>query len=370
MTHRDGKSRIRVGLGVKQSPGKGDTNKNHDKMQNTSPYPRLPRQNRNRELPRLLGVFPCPVSFVFSVPIREGLLDVPESARRHLIHHQIDPVVVGHDMRIFFERSLARIIHLSPFVRDMPDELVLQQLELRAGGLFVWAATACRFVKEGGPNARKRLAVILQRIQLPSGVHPAAKLDEIYTHILRNALSKDAADDERNSFLECLTTVLGTIAVLFSSLPVPSLASLHSVPDYEVLDSLRDLHPIIYVFDDNDEPIRLHHASIRGFLLDHRRCIDARFRVDEIKAYTHLARQCRLFMSDNLQKNLCRLRGPGVLTRDIEQALLTRHLPPSLRYACLYWHNIFNRANTRMRSKALSTVSCECIFFTGLRYSA
>jgi hypothetical protein len=271
------------------------------------------------------------------IPIREGLLDMPKSARRHLVLHHIDASVVGHDIGIFFERRLASIIRHGPFLPDMPDDDVLQQLAQRSGDLFVWAATACRFIKDGGPNARQRLDMILRRTPLPSGANPELELDEIYAGILRNALPRNVTNDEQESFCEFLRNVLGTIAVLFLSLSVSSLALLLSLPIYAVLDCLRDLHSIIDVVDNQHEPIRLQHASVRDFLLNNRRCSDVCFRVDEVEAHTSVGRRCLYFMNDKLRKNICFLKGPGVLTRDIKQELAEKYIPPPLRYACLSW---------------------------------
>jgi hypothetical protein len=264
--------------------------------------------------------------------IREGFLDMPESARRHLVLHHIDPLIVGQDIRIFFERSLAKMIPHGPLLPGVSDDVVLTQLEHRAAGLFVWAATACRFIEEGGRYPRKRLEMILKGELLPSGNQPELKLDEMYTSILRNAVPDD---DEKESFCQILRTVLGTIAISFSSLSVPSLASLLSLPDHIVLESLHDLHSIIDVH--RNEPIRLQHASVRDFFLDNRRCSDACFRVDELEAHAHFAQQCLTFMDKKLKKNICRLDGPGVLTKTISQDLMDEHVPQPLRYACLYW---------------------------------
>jgi type II secretory pathway predicted ATPase ExeA len=271
------------------------------------------------------------------IPIREGLLDMPESARRHLVLHQIDSRVVNRDIQIYFERSLARVIRCGPLLPDMPDDIVLQQLETLAGGLFVWAATACRFIKEGGPNARRRLDTILQRKLLLSGTHPELMLDEMYTSVLRNAVPENVVDRERESFCKLLRTVLGTIAVSFSSLSMESLASLLFLPEHEVVDIFRDLHSIIDIPDSPHEPIRLHHASVRDFLLNKQRCSDTYFQVDKLEAHTHFAFQCLRFLDDQLRKNICCLRGPGVLTRTNRPEVIYQCVPPPLRYACLYW---------------------------------
>jgi hypothetical protein len=68
-------------------------------------------------------------------------------------------------------------------------------------------------------------------------------------------------------------------------------------------------------------------------LLDNGRCSDAHFRVDEVKA--HLSFQS--LIGNRLRKNICRLRGPDVLTKDIGPRIIDEHVLPPLRYACLYW---------------------------------
>jgi hypothetical protein len=88
------------------------------------------------------------------ITIRASLFDIPESARRHLVLHRIDASVVDPDIRVYLERTLARVIRRGPLLADMSHGEILRQLEQRAGGLFIWAATASRFIKEGGPLAQ------------------------------------------------------------------------------------------------------------------------------------------------------------------------------------------------------------------------
>jgi hypothetical protein len=72
-------------------------------------------------------------------------------------------------------------------------------------------------------------------------------------------------------------------------------------------------------------------------LLDNQRCRDALFGVDKFQAHGHCARQCLHFMNQKLVTNVCRLRGPAVLTKTISQEIIDENVPPPLRYACLYW---------------------------------
>jgi hypothetical protein len=123
---------------------------------------------------------------------------------------------------------------------EWPGDKAMAQLVQRAGGLFIWAATAYRFVAGGAQFAGWRLDTLLK--SPASDVEPEHRLDEIYLNVLRNALADVYSDDERNEACHALGTVLGTIVLLFSSLPAPSLASLIFQLERDVLDTVCDLH--------------------------------------------------------------------------------------------------------------------------------
>jgi hypothetical protein len=271
------------------------------------------------------------------IPIREGIYNIPESERQHLILHRIAPDVINHDIRIFFEQRLGSIIRKRPSPAAACGDSILQQLVQRACGLFIWAATTSRFVTEGKARARKRLETVL-RDEVPStGNHPQTSLDNIYHGVLQNSLSQSYSPEEQDELCRSLRIVLGAIAVLFSSLSAPSLASLLDFSVTEIQDVLCDLHSILDIPDDPHLPIRLQHASVRDFLLDNRRCADKRFWVDEHHAHTHIAHQCLRLLGNDLRRDICGLKYPGVLMKDIPQDLRDTCVPLQLRYACLYW---------------------------------
>jgi hypothetical protein len=197
------------------------------------------------------------------ITVRAGLHDMPEGQRRHVILHHVDSSLIDHDIGVFFERNLSSLTHNRTLLQGLPDEEVLQRLVRRADGLFIWAATACRFIKESGPVARRRLDMIITRRVSDAPTSPERKLDAIYTAVLRNAL--------REQFCRLLNVVLGTIAVLVSSLSAPALAALLALSEAEVLDVLCDLHSILDVPLDRTVPIRPQHASVHDFLLSRER---------------------------------------------------------------------------------------------------
>jgi hypothetical protein len=281
--------------------------------------------------------------------IREGIQDIPEAQRQHLILHRIDQEVVDHDIRVFLEQRLGKIIRRRPSRSAGPSGDTLQQLVERASGLFIWAATTCHFVTQGRANASKRLDLILRDGASSTSTHPQTRLDEIYHHVLQNSLREAYSQDENDELCSVLRTVLGTVAVLFSSFSAPSLAALLNLTEAELVEVLCDLHAIFDVPDEPHLPIRPQHASVRDFLLDSRRCTDARFCVTEHLAHSHVAQQCLRLLNDSLRRDICRLRTLGAFAKDVPQDVIHTCVLPHLRYACLYWVRHVERSHN-MRS--------------------
>jgi WD40 repeat protein len=155
--------------------------------------------------------------------------------------------------------------------------------------------------------------------------------------MLCDSIASDATTEKSDAHCNRLKTVLGTIAKLSSSLPALAIASLLQLQDHEVVSTLFPLHSVVDVPDEPDMPVRLHHASVRDFLLSDRRCEDKRFRVDEKKAHADLAKRCLNFMDLCLKRDMCGLQDPCFLKKDIDMASIDACFPSQLRYACKFW---------------------------------
>lgn len=68
------------------------------------------------------------------------------------------------------------------------------QLVQSASGLSTWAATACRFIREGRRFAAKRLELILYSNESTTTT-PDTHPNEIYTTVLKNSIHADFTDD-------------------------------------------------------------------------------------------------------------------------------------------------------------------------------
>jgi hypothetical protein len=269
------------------------------------------------------------------IPIRHGINQIPEVGHRDFVLHNISPAIIDHDISIFLEYSLRTIGRERALAADWPGEQAIKRLVQNASGLFIWAATACRFIREGRKFASKRLSIVLQADG--SVTAPEKQLNEIYVTVLKNSVCHNYDEQETEDLYTMLRGILGSIVVLFFPLSADSLTHLLCLPNEDVSQTLEDLHSILDVPDDQARPIRLHHPSFRDFLLDKDRCGDPRFWVNEKQAQRALADACMRLMSTILKRDICGLHRPGALTNDVEGCRVKQFLPPEVQYACIYW---------------------------------
>jgi hypothetical protein len=268
-------------------------------------------------------------------PIRHGFRHIQKDERENFILHEISLSIVDRDISIFLRDSLGTTGKERALGDGWPSERSIERLVYSAGGLFIWAATACRFIREGRRFVQKRLDQILQDGASTKG--PEEKLNEIYMAILRNSVDNEYDDQEKEESSRAIKSTLGTIVNLFSPLSVVSLAGLLRISEGDICQTLDDLHSILEVPIDGRYPIRLHHPSFRDFLLNKDRCRDQRFWVNEMEAHGALSESCLRIMSGSLKRDICDLQAPGALSDNVEATKVEQCLPLDLQYACRYW---------------------------------
>ena len=279
------------------------------------------------------------------VPIRLGFYQMPETEHCDFVLHNILPSIIDHDISIFLKYNLGIIAQERSLDAAWPDEEVVKHLVRIASGLFIWAATACRFISKGKRFATRRLNTILDASSRILTA-PEKHLDEIYTTVLKHSIAPEYTDDEREESYYMLRQILGSIAVLFSPLSICSLSSLLCITKEDIGQTLEDLHSILDIQKDQNQLLRLHHPSFRDFLLDNTRCKDPNFWVDEKQAHQTLADRCIKIMSTFLKQDICGLEAPGVLVTDVPDSQVEHCLPLEIRYACLYWIQHFQKSGT------------------------
>ena len=268
-------------------------------------------------------------------PIELGFRTIPGDVHEDFKLHTISPAVVRHDIAIFLRHELSKIREGRSLPLGWPGEQKLEILVERSSGLFIYAATVCRFVQDPKWLPAKRLDIVLRGGD--NGQSPTQRLDEMYVQILKSSVIGECSGEEKPILSQRFKDTVGPIVILFDSLSGVALTGL--LPNLsEVIDiTLESLKSIVNVPEDQSSPIRLLHPSFRDFLLDRDRCSDGSFWIDEGKTHHDIAQQCLDVMSKTLKRNICHLQTPGTLRSQIESTIVNRYLPPHVQYACQYW---------------------------------
>jgi hypothetical protein len=159
--------------------------------------------------------------------------------------------------------------------------------------LFIWAATACRFINGGEEFAEDRLDEILEGTD--SEGTPEQHLDQIYLTILQSSIPNTFRAPEKARLYARQRKILGSIVILLSPLPAASLAKVIGISRTKVTQTLEKLQAVLEVPNDVASSLRLYHPSFRDFLLNKDRC--GEFWVDEKEAHQKLAARCIQLMS-------------------------------------------------------------------------
>jgi len=280
------------------------------------------------------------------VPIRHGIRAIPQAEHQDFVLHNIQPIVVNYDLSLFLEHHLGIIGQKWTLGPKWPGEEVLRQLVVHASGLFIWAATACRFIHEGEEFAEDRLDEILEGTSLEGT--PEQHLDQIYITVLESSIPTTLRPPEKVRLCARQRRILGSIAILFSPLSATALAKVISTSGIQVTQTLDRLQAILDVPKDDPGLLRLHHPSFRDFLLNKDRCRE--FWVDEKEAHQILATGCIQLMSQILKKDICGMHAPGSQASQVESSRIQECLPAEVQYACLYWVQHLQRGGSHVRN--------------------
>lgn len=287
------------------------------------------------------------------LPVRNEFSRRPSAQRQEFVLHDISPPIVDHDIGVFLEHNLRFIAQECNQPVGWPGKEVILRLCRDASGLFIWAATACRFIAQGGPLAADRLETILT--ERPTGRNsstddsfsddmsgsdtnatlPEKQLNSIYLTILEGT-ARRLTKHEKRRWYNLLKETLGAIILLRSPLSTSSLAELLGIPLRHLHQASLNLHSILNVTEDIDRPLYIHHPSLRDFLLNERRCGES-FWVDETQVNATLAKKCMQLMKMSLRQNICGIDAPEVYVAEMHRPQPETIIKPEMQYACLYW---------------------------------
>ncbi|RSL99859.1 hypothetical protein CEP52_009488 [Fusarium oligoseptatum] len=243
------------------------------------------------------------------------------------------------DITLYISHTLARIADKHGVSQDWIDEAEIHKLCQKADGLFIYAATVCRFIDAEDFADEEARQERLEQIFDDEGEadSPQQKVDEIYLKVLSFPHLDKSTKKTRERIFARTGTVLGFLAVLFEPVSVSALGLLAAL-SRETLDGiLRQLNSIVSIPQDEKAPLGLVHLSFRDFILSEERSKPLQFRVQEAEMHRHVLQRCLDIMSSELCQDICRVVSPGKLASEVPRCQIEQSIPQHLRYACRYW---------------------------------
>ncbi|KAF7557010.1 hypothetical protein G7Z17_g1025 [Cylindrodendrum hubeiense] len=275
------------------------------------------------------------------LPIRLSFKTI-DGKYQDLILHEIPESIIERDISAFLKSRLKQIQvdynksvtadrHLPP---EWPDPDKVKELVEMALPLFIFAATACRFIeddRQGGGGPGDRLQQILE-------YEAYGEFDSTYLPPLKQMIF-GLKGARRLAAIKEFKNIVGSITTLASPLSATSLARLLGIAATVVNNRLQRLHSVLDIPIDDNAPVRLFHESFRDFLMHPDQEGQHDFWVDKSDTHKMLAEKCleMLLKPGHLKEDICGLEMPGSLRNDVERQKIDSCLPPDVRYACLYW---------------------------------
>lgn len=276
-------------------------------------------------------------------PINLGFSRLSSAIHEDFVLHEIAPSIIRHDISIFLKHELQNIQKERSLDTRWPGESILEELVEQSGGLFIYAATVCRFVGDSNWVPDKRLHVFLEGSN--SQQSPTKNLDQMYTQVLTSSIFGECDKKEQKLLGQRFRDIIGPIMVLFDLLSASELEVI--IPEIEgsisiVLESIKS---VLGVPEDHCTPIQLLHPSFRDFLFDQQRCQDTNFWINQQEAHLRMAEACIDLLSRTLKRDICLLKQPGILRDEVEVSRIDQHLTKVVQYASRYWVGHVQRSN-------------------------
>jgi len=290
-----------------------------------------------------------PVRFIVTsrleTHIREtSITDVKVTSALHI--HTIDKRRVTNDIHLYISETFSKASATEPWFTDSDIEI----LAALADGLFIFAATATKYILGGGRGLReKRLNDLVSLLQAKPGGFTVHPLDLMYSLILMEASRSDMVKpNELQQILKVVAAILSTRMAL----SINALSMLLDLSPEDIRGCLDRLHAVVYLPEDNhDASLRTLHASFDDYLFTR---AAPEIRIPATLGHNELAHGClRRMAQHDLDFNISRTPSSYEPNPQTDPDWISL----SLRYACLHWaHHIQSAAVQPTLDEAVNTI--------------
>lgn len=261
-----------------------------------------------------------------------------------LLLHDIPLESVLSDIRLYVDYEFEDRVGIWGINKDWPSIEEKNALVKLSQGLFIYIATAIRFIMDKAHcDPKGQLRSLLTTA--PNSSTPHAFLFSLYSDIM--TASYDAASPE---LMSRLRAVVATVALAQEPLSTFTIARLLGYEDDSVRNTLSGMHSVLHVPIDSHQPIRIIHPTFTEFLLQPPPApftlissgrpapITSVLRILPAEQHWYLFSRCLVAMSA-LKRDMI---GIGNLTRfksEVEalESKIVASIESHVAYACRYW---------------------------------
>ncbi|CAE6413293.1 unnamed protein product [Rhizoctonia solani] len=272
-----------------------------------------------------------PIRFIVSSrpepQIRDKMTDDRVKAR--LVLHELDTGNVQIDIKTYLQEELKQM-------KPPPESAQIDALVEQAGILFIYAATAVRYIGYDNfrRNPKARMRTLLDRSQ-SEGTKKTQEIDQLYAAILEAGLGDPALEQHEQHDMR---QVLFTVICAREPVTVEGLSELLQMEDVErVRVALRPFWSVLHVVGLNELVTTLH-ASFPDFMFDLSR--SGAYHCSSEAHNGKLAVHCfERIKRAQPQFNICGLESSYLRDENIPniEERAAKAIPPELLYACRFW---------------------------------
>jgi hypothetical protein len=271
--------------------------------------------------------------------------------QRYILHH-VEQKVVETDLLLYLHSSLQTTKQVYNLPGSWPSMKDLKSLVHLSSGLFLFAATAVKFIQDRNysdpPRQLARLLGLVPSVDSP----PNELLDQLYMQVLQNAFPNISSE-----YASKLKRVLGSVVLLCNPLSPSNLEQLLNIP---LTITLSELQSVVILPSDSSQVIHLIHPSFCDFLTDPNRCLNTKFLVTPALQHSFLAEACLNTMK-MLTQNICKVRQTCKLHHELDNLseLVQQNIPPYLQYACRHWSQHLSQGLLSDRILSILEIFCK-----------
>jgi nucleoside-triphosphatase THEP1 len=247
--------------------------------------------------------------------------------------HEIEKDVVENDIRIYLETSLADI--KDDDSEEWPLSSELAGLVEHSGTLFIYAATAVRYITNGGEDYKSRLSAMAIHGQKSINKFET-DIDSLYVHVLAKA-----CENKESHEVAPMRDLLSITVFLRNPLSMDAMTSLSLEQNAQLY--LSRLTSVIHIPNQPGALVAPFHASFPDFITNPDRCSPKRcplFRsLVASEGHKLIALKCLMLMNRSLKYNICEISKELTVSHR-EMANSPENvgkISEALKYSCIHW---------------------------------